>query len=150
MHIPVSDVLAQEVGYRKIFEVAGEQPELEDVALAEPVNGMVTLTRLDDGVGATAQLTTSQMLECHRCLQAFPFRQTVKLSGEFSRQPHDDQLLLDKDMTIDLSPLVREELILGIPLKQLCKPDCLGIDPETGEAFEKIEPQKVDAETSSA
>ena len=33
---------------------------------------------------------------------------------------------------LDLSPLVREYLLLDLPLQPVCRPECLGLCPECG------------------
>jgi uncharacterized protein len=34
---------------------------------------------------------------------------------------------------VDLEPLVREAVVLALPFQPVCRPDCAGLDPETGE-----------------
>lgn len=138
MHIQIGDILAQEVGYQKVFKIADEQPVLEDVLLSAPVSGMVTLTRLEDSLALQGQLSTQQQLECHRCLQQFDYAQSVVVGAEFSLHPEGDALPIDRSNQIDIAPVLREELILSTPIKQLCTPDCAGIDPETGKPYNLI------------
>jgi uncharacterized metal-binding protein YceD (DUF177 family) len=126
MRIPVRNVLPQDLGYRQAYAIADELPELGDVVLAQPMSGEAMVVRTSAGVAVSATLSTRQALECHRCLRAYEFDQTIKVSGEFSRQPQGDQLLIDRDIMIDLTPLIREELILGVPMKQSCGLDCPG------------------------
>jgi uncharacterized protein len=40
---------------------------------------------------------------------------------------------LPEDGHINLAPLVREYILLEIPINPLCRPDCLGLCPECGE-----------------
>jgi uncharacterized protein len=127
MRLKVSDILARETGSRTSFQIAGERPELDDAKLASDLSGEITLTRTDDGLLVNGSLSTSLELECHRCLRAFAFPTTAKLEGEFTEQPTEDQWPIEEDSTIDLGPLVRQELLVTIPIKQLCKPDCLGL-----------------------
>lgn len=47
-------------------------------------------------------------------------------SGEaFDFEVHDDH--------VDLEPLVRDAVVLALPFQPVCRPDCPGLDPETGE-----------------
>jgi uncharacterized protein len=150
MHIPVSDILAQEVGFQRSFEVAGEQPDLEDIVLAEPVAGAVGIRRLEDSLGVTAQLTASQTLQCHRCLQDYDLQQAFKINAEFSEKPTGEQWPITDEGTIDLGPLVRQEMVVATPIQQLCKPDCKGLDPETGKAYEEITKKESHGSTQEA
>jgi uncharacterized protein len=48
----------------------------------------------------------------------------------FEAQPTPDETYpLDGDQ-IDLAPLVRDAVLLGLPLSVLCRDDCAGPDPE--------------------
>jgi uncharacterized protein len=127
MHIEVSDILAQSIGYRTGFEIAGEHPEIEDVTLLDDINGNVDLTRVENGLLLGGKISTSMELECHRCLRAFAYPLEVKLTGEFAATPEPDQWPIEADGVIDLAPPIRQELIVNIPIKQLCKADCLGL-----------------------
>jgi uncharacterized protein len=130
MHIKVSDILARDVGYRTSFKIAGERPQLQEVALLSDITGELSLTRLQDGLMSSGSFSTSIELECHRCLSAFAYSITAGLGGEFASTPTADQWPIAQDETVDFAPLVRQELIVSTPLKQLCKPDCGGIEQD--------------------
>jgi uncharacterized protein len=34
---------------------------------------------------------------------------------------------------VDLEPVVRDAVVLALPFQPVCRPDCPGLDPETGE-----------------
>lgn len=44
----------------------------------------------------------------------------------------DDEYVVVENRQIDLQELIREELILFLPSKILCKPDCKGLCPKCG------------------
>jgi uncharacterized protein len=44
----------------------------------------------------------------------------------------DSGLLLPDNHQIDLAPLVREYMLLDIPINPVCKPDCKGLCPICG------------------
>jgi uncharacterized protein len=44
----------------------------------------------------------------------------------------ESELILPEDGHIDLEPLVREYMLLEIPISPLCKPDCKGLCPICG------------------
>lgn len=44
-----------------------------------------------------------------------------------NREDADDEYVLVQDSALDLSDLLREELLLFFPTKMLCKPDCKGL-----------------------
>jgi DUF177 domain-containing protein len=87
-------------------------------------------------------------LHCGRCLE--PFTQTVDEDLDLFLMPkgtepeadeeEQDVELSDRDMVvayydedrIDLGELVREQMLLAVPLRRLCREDCLGLCPSCG------------------
>jgi uncharacterized protein len=85
-------------------------------------------------------------LTCNRCLVSFPFK--VGQDLELFYLPHkdgeeeeeDEVQLSDRDMVVayyqgeqlDLGEIVREQFFLTVPLKRLCREDCLGLCPTCG------------------
>jgi uncharacterized protein len=79
---------------------------------------------------------------CARCLEDYAF----DLAKEFSvvlvpKEPLPDEVELDEDDlelsyydadAIDLSPLVREQIILALPTRPLCRESCKGLCPHCG------------------
>ncbi|MEO6533460.1 MAG: YceD family protein, partial [Pseudolysinimonas sp.] len=37
------------------------------------------------------------------------------------------------DDYVDLEPVVRDAVVLALPFQPVCRPDCPGLDPETGQ-----------------
>lgn len=137
MHIKVNDILNHSVGQETKFNIANEAVELEALDLSKGLDGMVSIVRLEDSLLVKAQVETAVSLECHRCLRAFQYPVRVSLSGEFSFKPTEEQWLIAKDYTIDLAPLVQQEIVLAIPLKQLCEPDCPGLCLDCGQRLDE-------------
>jgi uncharacterized protein len=136
MRIDVSDILTQGEGYRTSFEIVNETIELADVSVADKVGGQISLGRTERGLELNGTVNLKLNLECHRCLRSYVFPETLRLHGEFSRFPtpeDEDCWPISKDLHIDLQPAIQQEAILGLPIKQLCTPDCAGLDIETGE-----------------
>lgn len=127
MHINVRDILAQDVGSSRTYKIDGEMPELANVRLLEPITGEVTIGRLDDGVGVQGRITTTVELECHRCLRSYAQPTKVSFSQSFTERPGDDDLPIAGDQ-IDLAPLVEQEILVNLPIKLICGPDCPGVE----------------------
>jgi uncharacterized protein len=126
MHIDVRDILFDTVGTAKSYEISDERLVLENLELSEPVNGEVTLTRLDEGIMLTGQVKTAVQLECHRCLRTFSRPLAVRLEQLYSERPQEDELPITQ-FKLDLAPAIRQELLLALPIKLVCGPDCPGI-----------------------
>jgi uncharacterized metal-binding protein YceD (DUF177 family) len=130
MHINVRDILAEAVGYSRAYKITGERPTLESVRLAKDIEGEVTISRLDSGLLARGQVSTEIELVCHRCLRTFTRPTTVKFEQLFAEDPGDDELPII-DRTIDLAPLIEQEILLSLPIKILHAENCQGVENAT-------------------
>lgn len=73
--------------------------------------------------------------ECRRCLQLVSSGLEVPVREIFERRPVEGETykLGDEDLgedVIDLAPMIRDALVLALPLAPLCSEDCAGPDPE--------------------
>ncbi len=131
MQINVRDILIESVGYNRSYKITGERPALEAVRLTRDVEGEVSVSRLEDGLLVRGHTTTEIELECHRCLRIFSRPITVKFQQLYKENPGDDELPIT-DRTIDLAPLIEQEILLNLPIKVLHDPDCKGIENAAG------------------
>ncbi len=97
--------------------------------------GVVRISRTPQGLLFQAEFGAKKREECVRCLTHF----WQPLHGEFDelyafnyRTITESELLLPEDANVDLAPLVREFLLLDLPINPVCKPDCKGLCPECG------------------
>ena len=69
--------------------------------------------------------------QCRRCLQAVAGELELEVSEVFEPDPADDAETypLGSDR-VDLEPMLRDALLLALPLAPLCRDDCPGPDPE--------------------
>ena len=94
-------------------------------------------------VSGTADLEVSA--ECSRCLEPFDWHEEVDLTELFRYPPTDahgavveeldeseDPLPEVQDDLIDLLPVLRDAVVLDLPLAPLCREDCPGLCPECG------------------
>ncbi|GAC1371636.1 MAG: hypothetical protein NVSMB39_5580 [Candidatus Saccharimonadales bacterium] len=131
MHINVRDLLVESVGYNRTYNISGERPEFADIRLTQDIEGEIQISRLDTSLLVTGQLFTEIELECDRCLRTFTRPIRSNLHQEYSESPVDDQLPIEGE-TIDIAPLAEQEIILGTPIKRLCRKDCPGIQDAAG------------------
>ncbi len=92
--------------------------------------GMVRISRTPQGLLVQGAFEAGIQAECVRCLT--PFIQPLKI--DFSelyafnyKSISESGLLVPYDGNINLSPLVREYLLLEVPISPLCQPDCKGL-----------------------
>ncbi len=129
LRINVGFLLNQPVGASR--DIPFEIPRLTypDIELLD-LTGEVRLTRTVQGVLVQASFDAFKAEECVRCLAEFmqPLHITfTELYAFKTKSVTDSGLLLPESGDIDLVPLVRELMLLEVPIKPLCRPDCKGL-----------------------
>lgn len=79
-----------------------------------------------ENFNVTGWLETSLLLQCGRCTEWFPFPVKVEV-GHVFEPPHPS--------SIDLTPLLREDILLELPLNAACRLGADGRCPVTGEIY---------------
>jgi uncharacterized protein len=110
----------------------GEEPpesleltEDDDVAAAGPVTYRLAASRAGDSLVVRGEVEASIRFLCSRCSAAF---QRKIVDRDFLRVFED----VHWDATVDLTPDLRETIILAFPTSPLCSPDCHGLCPQCG------------------
>ena len=115
-------------------------PDLSAGMVGVPAGAEMTLSvqleAVTEGVLVTAEVTAPLTGECARCLE--PLAQTVEVwfqelfnYGQGEGPEADDGYSLDGDL-LDLEPVLRDALVLALPLAPLCRDDCPGLCTECG------------------
>ena len=82
--------------------------------------------RHERGVLVQGALSLTLQCECARCLA--PFRQELVLSNWCSMLSWEGEDAVPvRNDCVDLTPYVREDMVLALPRRPLCKPDCGGL-----------------------
>jgi len=93
----------------------------------------VRLEGLHDGILVSADVTTIATGECGRCLDAIELPVEVEIQELFAYSVDEAFDYTVVEDHIDLEPSVRDAVVLSLPFQPVCRPDCPGLDPETGE-----------------
>lgn len=119
------------------------------VRLTRPVVLDARVINADSVYLVKGTVTTEAELTCARCLQQFTLAISVDLEERFrhysgpKQQQEDD--LEEEDgwqvedvrkfdgLVLDLDEVVMENLLVSLPLKPLCRPDCKGLCPQCGQ-----------------
>ena len=106
---------------------------IDDPRLPEgPVILRAHLEALSDGIVVTGEVVAHWTGECRRCLAPLGGEITVPVSEVYQSRPKDpDAFPIDHEQ-IDFGPMVREALLLDVPVAPLCRADCVGICPICG------------------
>ena len=134
----VAQLLSASVGTTRTYEVAEESVQADDLEVRN-LHGRVLLTKLQENILLQGHLDGEALLECGRCLESYvqplhmelelEFQPSVAvLTGEPLPPPEDDSIyLIDGHHMLDLEEPVREQVLLNLPMRPLCKPDCAGL-----------------------
>ena len=110
-----------------------------------PVVARLTIERVGKRFLVSGTISTVLKLQCDRCLGLY----SKGLEGKFqlflepmagALESEEEVELVEDDMGIDLLPreevdlegIVKEQIYLSLPMKTLCKEDCLGLCPVCG------------------
>jgi len=105
----------------------------------------IRLEAVMEGVLVTGTARTPLRGECARCLE--PVAQTIEVRCQelFSYEQgtgdaDEDGYALDGDL-LDLEPVLRDALVLALPLAPLCRQDCPGLCAECGALLAQAGPE---------
>ncbi|WP_374010860.1 DUF177 domain-containing protein [Leifsonia sp. LS-T14] len=119
-----------------VVEKLGEG--LLSVPEGETIDLDLRLESMHEGILITAEGQTTATGVCGRCLidieepVEVDFQELFAYPSEeaFDHEVHDDH--------VDLEPLIRDTVVLSLPFQPVCRPDCPGLDPETGERLADV------------
>lgn len=109
------------------LEVIGV-PEGSDVAL------QLRLESVLEGVVVSGTARAALVGECVRCLDPIEDDLEVDFAELFVHPGHDgdDETLWLQDDAFDLEPVLRDAVVLSLPLQPVCEEDCPGLCSECG------------------
>lgn len=110
--------------------------DLPGITLLEPVTGQFVLSNLGIGYHLDGSFATRVSQPCVRCEDPvedsvdFDVSETYLLTGQ-DDPDQEDVFVLDSDI-LDVSDVVRQNLLMEVDAFPLCKEDCKGLCPECG------------------
>ncbi len=136
--VPVAS-LRKQIGSAKHVVREGRIPGLGAIGVAvpdaEPIRCDLELSSDPAGIMVTGTVTARWNGECRRCGGEVSGEVEAAVRERFVASPddaEDDSYPLDSDQ-LDLEPLVRDAVLLELPLAPLCLPECRGLCPRCGE-----------------
>jgi uncharacterized protein len=123
--------------HREAVEVAIAPVELGGeryVSVPEEVPAELAVTRASTGWVFELRFGVRLHGPCVRCLADAVVEERVSLREYQATSPDSDELTTPYlvENRLDLSALARDALVLALPDKILCKPDCAGLCPVCG------------------
>src|SRR5579862_3208786 len=103
----------------------------EMIQVTRPLRYDLEIQKLDEGLLVRGSLRLTLECRCVRCLE--PFTRPLELKEWTCLLPFagEDQVAVVNDC-VDLTPFVREDMLLEFPRHPLCKPECGGLKTRTG------------------
>ena len=120
---------------RTVPAPAGWELELVGVPAGSDVRLDVRLEAVMDGVLVTGTVGADVRAECGRCLEPLETEVEVEVQELFAYDsaPDSDDLATLVGDFIDLEPVARDLVVLGLPLNPVCREDCAGLCAGCGE-----------------
>lgn len=98
-----------------------------------------------EGVLVTGTTVVPLRGECARCLEPVDDALTVDIQELFAYPASTTDVTAQDDETarmegdlLDLEPVLRDAVVLALPLTPLCRPDCAGLCAECGERLDDL------------
>lgn len=131
--IDVSELLKERIGSSASYKVSGSfAEEVEGF-----VDGKVKLTRSNRGILVQADLDAEVKLQCSRCLDIFSCPLSFNVEEEFlspfelgfisAAAEEEGNFAISEENMLNLGELIRQYVLLNLPMKPLCRPECPGI-----------------------
>lgn len=141
MKIDLKELLRQVGNEADICEERGVSFPEDGLNLTRPVKIDLHLVNTGASVWVSGTLATEAELECSRCLKKFkrplvtkveeeyvrdPLPTPQKKSKELELKPEDFVYPIGPDNSLDLGETIRQNLMLALPIKTLCREACKG------------------------
>jgi len=135
LRLNVGFVVAQSAGFSRDISFDFPQINIPPDLHLSGLTGVARVTRTPQGILLQVAFKTLISLECVRCLNSFQQTLNIDFTELYAfsqRYVTDSGLIMPETGIIDLGPVLREYILLEIPISPLCRPDCKGLCPICG------------------
>ena len=106
---------------------------LATIPAGEKLSLDVRFESVHEGILISATAYSTMHAECGRCLKEFDAPFQVEFQELFAYTPTEAEEYGVHGDHVDLEPPLRDAVVLALPFQPVCRPDCPGLDPESGE-----------------
>ena len=143
MDMNVSQLLRDPIGSTREFQI-DETIDIAGDGKSHKIQGECNMLRTQRSILVKCGLDTEVELTCSRCIGKFRHPLIIRFEEEFfptldvisgtplSQPEEASAFTIDEQHTLDLTEAVRQYILMGIPIKALCKEDCSGLCPTCG------------------
>lgn len=141
--INVAALLQEPVGASREYPLHVDALPLDESGLAEEVEGTIRLTKLADEILANVTAKGAVEIDCVRCLRSYAQPFSTKFAAEFrptvdvrtgvqvpEEDEDDERFTIDANHELDIAEVLRQEIVVALPMRPICGPDCPGPDLE--------------------
>ncbi len=136
LRLNVGFIVHQSIGYLRDFPFDLPSVHLHPDPVLKNLTGTVRVSRTPQGLLMQAKMHAAIEVECVRCLDAIEQHLDTDFSELYAFTPRsttESNLILPEDGYINLEPILREYMLLEVPISPLCRQDCQGLCPVCGE-----------------
>jgi uncharacterized protein len=144
MRIELENLEGSKGDFARVYQPEDLNPVDERVSLTAPaaVNGKIRLS--GNQVFVSGHVETRAQVECDRCLKPVELPVSTDFTLEYisdsDYETSQAAELTEAEMSvsvfdgqaIDVDEIVKEQILLTVPTRMLCREDCRGICPECG------------------
>ena len=126
--------------------------EVEGITLTAPVHGRMSVSSTGNVLLLDGSVDTEVELECYRCEGTYRQPVHAEFQEEFVVRPPQTPgqgprveeerkrrscgLFFPNTLDLNLDELLRQSILLALPLKPLCTEDCRGLCPQCGQRLQ--------------
>ena len=148
MFLSVKDLELRKIKFNKDFP-PGEVDFLEDaIRQVTPLHAegeAETISGSDGEIRIQGKLSVGMQCNCDRCLEAVPFQvdspfdlfyspaEGEVMPGEIALATGDTEMSFYSGEGVELGEVLRDHLLITLPMRKLCREDCKGICQQCGQ-----------------
>jgi DUF177 domain-containing protein len=143
LFFPLETIVEEPYSFDYEVPFAREELDREPLVAVAPARFAGEITPVEGGHSLQANLAWDGRLECSRCLNPYDFshREDFSLVLYPRKAVSETDLALDRedldayfydDANVPVAPIVEERIQMAIPMKPLCREDCLGLCAQCG------------------
>lgn len=127
--------LLRRLGTRREVTVSARLDDLE-ISSAAVTEGAEVEARFvleamsDHAITVKGTITAPWTGECRRCLRTLEGRLSVDVEEVFDTRPVEGEMYALAGDRLDVEPLIRDAVLLSLPLAPLCEDACRGPEPD--------------------
>lgn len=142
--------LWKEPGVKEDFAFVWENysEDLGEASLIKPLQVKGNISNRGNYLELMLSIDTEITLPCSRCLEEVRLPLKLEVTEQYCaeeewmkydqlKDTYSSVIFLENEDWLDLKEVVQENLLLSLPMRMLCTPDCPGICPDCGKNLKK-------------